>query len=269
MKLFKDVNCAVCDNKTNVLTRFKLSDGQYICGKCAATIPSYMKESVRSQYGLEEFKKFKEYCKFSKEELEPKFDMTDSYKGVNIDENHGIFCLNMDIMGEILYLQFKNIVDFDFEFVPEVLKEGILGDKVEGKVMFRLQMRNPEFYCELELDSSAKGRAKKSFFGNKISYEHPEKMMDFETGFVTALLAFEEPESGADSANVGTMQRDELQQAMSLFMIDSMDAVTEDEIKQQRNRLIKAFHPDGNGEIDEKFAQKINAAYNVLKQNLK
>lgn len=47
-------------------------------------------------------------------------------------------------------------------------------------------------------------------------------------------------------------------------MFDSMSDVTEENLKKQRNALIKAFHPD-NSEDNEIYSQKINAAYDLLK----
>ena len=60
----------------------------------------------------------------------------------------------------------------------------------------------------------------------------------------------------------------ELQQAMSLFMIDDLSVITLSELKAQRNRLIKTFHPDKATDADAKYAQKINAAYETLKAHV-
>lgn len=46
-------------------------------------------------------------------------------------------------------------------------------------------------------------------------------------------------------------------------MFDSIDEVTKDSLKKQRNALNKAFHPD-NDEQNEAYSQKINAAYELL-----
>ncbi len=55
---------------------------------------------------------------------------------------------------------------------------------------------------------------------------------------------------------------------MALFMLDSLDNVTLEEIKGYRNRMIKTFHPDKGSAEDTKYAQKINKAYELLKQHL-
>lgn len=56
--------------------------------------------------------------------------------------------------------------------------------------------------------------------------------------------------------------------AMSLYMFDSLDKVTEEDIKHQRNKLLKAFHPD-EGEESVKYSQKVNEAYEVLINEIK
>lgn len=56
----------------------------------------------------------------------------------------------------------------------------------------------------------------------------------------------------------------ELKAALNLFMFDSLNNISTSELHSQRNRLIKAFHPDGD--IDTTiYAQKINEAYQILK----
>lgn len=54
--------------------------------------------------------------------------------------------------------------------------------------------------------------------------------------------------------------------ALNLFMLD--EGYTMDELKKQRNRLLKSFHPDESSEETKKYAQKINSAYEILKRNL-
>ena len=60
----------------------------------------------------------------------------------------------------------------------------------------------------------------------------------------------------------------ELQQAMNLFMVDDLEALTMEDLKKMRSRLMKTFHPDLNDGKDTVFAQKINAAYDVLEKYL-
>ena len=56
----------------------------------------------------------------------------------------------------------------------------------------------------------------------------------------------------------------DLDKAMALFMIDDIKDITEEALRKQRNTLIKAYHPD-EGIDNDTYAQKINDAYNLLK----
>ena len=62
--------------------------------------------------------------------------------------------------------------------------------------------------------------------------------------------------------NTNNTQND-IDKAMSLFMLDSLQGVTLDELKKIRNRLLKSFHPD-NANDNSMYAQKINRAYDLL-----
>lgn len=59
-------------------------------------------------------------------------------------------------------------------------------------------------------------------------------------------------------------QSSDIEKALAIFMFDSLDEVTEEALKKQRNKLIKVYHSD-SGEENEKYAQKINSAYELIK----
>ncbi len=50
-------------------------------------------------------------------------------------------------------------------------------------------------------------------------------------------------------------------------MMENMNNITEGDLKHQRNRLLKAYHPD-QGVDEAMFSQKINHAYDILKKHL-
>lgn len=54
-----------------------------------------------------------------------------------------------------------------------------------------------------------------------------------------------------------------LKRAEILFMLD--EDYTYDDVKRSRNLLMKAFHPDVS-EFDDKYAKKINDAFNILRK---
>lgn len=263
MSLFKKIDCAVCGKQTNVISRIKLSDGNYICTECSLIVPTYMHKTLFLDYSLDDFLKLKEYIAYSNEKLRPVFEENESYYTVHMDTINDIFYLGKRIDDRTIFFEFSNVSNFDVVFNPEEFKEGLLSDKVKGEILFALSMNLPRFEHEEKLATNVKASAKKKLFGTKIAFENPDGMDDFIAQFQVAWLLSQE-EVDADIGGSATPNT-ELQQAMSLFMFDSLDDLTIEDLKLQRNRLMKVFHPDVANEGDTHFAQKINKAYDVLK----
>ncbi|MDE6671524.1 MAG: J domain-containing protein [Ruminococcus sp.] len=59
----------------------------------------------------------------------------------------------------------------------------------------------------------------------------------------------------------------EVREAEILLMLDT--GYTADDVKSHYRIMMKSFHPDRNSEIDDSYAQKINNAYEILKQRMK
>lgn len=51
-------------------------------------------------------------------------------------------------------------------------------------------------------------------------------------------------------------------------MLEDVENLTLEQVKKQRNRLIRMYHPDTGSDADTKFAQKINNAYEILKNSI-
>ena len=270
MELFKEINCAYCGQKAGLLTRTKLCDGNYLCSQCTSIIPSFMRDSFYQKYTLENYNEFKEYLKYSDRYLRPKFHETHSFYAIHLDTENFLFYIGYEIKPGTVFLSIQNISRFNIIFKAENYKDGLLGTKVNGKIMFELGMNNPCFYHEEILDHSAKTKAKKTFFGNNIEYENPEGMDDFLYYFNHAReLSTEDSDyeySYESSHGSNNNDTSELQQAIALFMFDDLEGITLDGLRAQRNKLIKAFHPDVATTDDTKYAQKINAAYELIKK---
>jgi len=255
--------CAYCGAKAGIFGRNKLLDGKYVCSKCSADIPSYIVSCLPTGYTFEDFVELKKYAEYSKNELKPRFNETYSYYSIRIDTEHGLYYIEDGIWSDPFYLEMSNIEDFDLLFAPEKYKEGLIGDKVYGKVLFRIKAHDPYFYFETILDDKVKAKAKKSFFGSKVECDNPkgldEFLLHFNVAWQTSLHSQHEYEATVDE------EATELQQALTLFMFDSFEDVTAEQLKAQRNKLIKTFHPDIGTDAEQKYAQKINAAYEILK----
>lgn len=268
MGLFKDVFCSECGIKTKMLTRTHLKDDRYLCYKCSSCVPGYMQKSFVEGYTLEDYRNFKKYIEFSNEVLRPKFRETHSYDKIHIDTENYIFCMDYFIDDKTLFFGFEDVTRFNLIFMAEEFKEGMFGDKVRGKVLFELAMDCPPFYNEEVLISDAKVSAKKKLFGRKVEYDNPEGMDEFVYFFKRTweeALEIAQYKEDADK----TVGASELQQAMALFMIDNLDEITPEELKNLRNKLIKTFHPDEGETEDVRQVQKINTAYDIIKNAIR
>lgn len=268
MGLFNDIYCTRCGKRTRFLTRTRLADDNYLCSACTSMIPDYMLNSVRKCYSYETYNNLIEYIDYSNIALRPIFQETHAYYSLHIDIDHGLFYIGRSIDDFTVFLRMRYVDDYKLTFSAEEVKEGTFGDKITGKILFRIQMGHPSFYHEIALDNNARVKAKKAFFGTEYRYENPRGMDEFVLAFESAMLddleackrSLEDEEY--DSAEDIT----ELQQAMALFMIDDLSDVSLADLKAQRNRLIKIFHPDATSDNDTKYAQKINQAYDLLKE---
>ena len=270
MGLFKEIYCAKCRKKTNLLFRTKLTDGNYLCYDCTSMISDYMMDSVRNCYSLDEYQNLVEYIDYSNIALRPIFQETHAYYNIHIDTEHGLFYIGKSVNDNTVFLRMHYIDDYKLTFTAEEIKEGTFGDKISGKVLFRIQMGHPIFYHETILDYNVKVKAKKAFFDTEYQYENPKGMDEFMMFFEAAIAAdLEVYRASLEDDYNGVEETTELRQAMSLFMIDDLSAVTLESLKAQRNRLIKTFHPDATSDSDTKYAQKINRAYEVLKEYIK
>lgn len=267
VKLVKEVHCAVCGNKAGLLTRQALKDGNYICFDCMPKLPSYVSECLAEHYDLEGFMQLKDYLRYSEEVLKPRFSETAHYGKLHMDEENGIFYIEEGFFSEPLYCEMKHVSFFDLEFRPEELKEGFLGDKVTGNVLAILNVTLPSFVYVKTVATNVKGKAKKKLLSTTVTYENPEAMEDFKLRFLLVWSRYI-VESGEQEQTLTGAEMSELEKAKVLFMLEDVENLTLEQVKKQRNRLIRMYHPDTGSDADTKFAQKINNAYEILKNSI-
>ena len=88
---------------------------------------------------------------------------------------------------ERFILQLEDIKAYDFFFIPTQYNDGLLGGKVIGDVTLALFMERPSFNYVKKVDFNVKARAKRAAFTNNITYEHPDKLLNFEIELYTSL----------------------------------------------------------------------------------
>lgn len=176
MGLFKEINCRECGEKTSLLNRKVLKNKEYVCSKCTKNIPAMIKEWL-SEYSYEDYLELKEYIKYSESVLNRVFRATHHYQNLQLDQDNGLFYLDDEFPK--VYLQVGNIENFSLIFDPEKLKEGILTDKVKGKVSLELEMRKPYFKYNKVIDMFAKAECDVNLLRTKVKYKNPKNMDKF------------------------------------------------------------------------------------------
>ena len=187
MAILTEVMCENCKGKTNLLTRTKFTDKKYVCSKCTKIVPSYMKEAMSKFWSYDDYKYFLEYNEYQKNELQNKFVETNSYGSVHLDSVNGLFYIDGGLFEDRFILQLEDIKVYDFFFIPTQYNDGLLGGKVIGDVTFALFMERPSFNYIKKVNYSVKARAKRAVFSDKVTYEHPDSLLNFEIEFYAAL----------------------------------------------------------------------------------
>lgn len=273
MSLHENKLCAACGGKANILTRTKLKDKTVLCRKCASKVPSYIRKTLKNRYALQDYKNLMRYVDYSRKELNPLFHSTYNYYAIQLDEEHGLFSLGRKINEKSVIFRLDKVIGFDLAFKGESYKESLVDNYVNGKIVMGLEMEEPYFYHEEILSSYAKAPAKKIMMGTKVSYGDPRGMREFLEMFLRACeacrMAAANREEITEYSPFANNITGDLQQAMALFMIDHFEDITVERIRKQRNRLIKAFHPDVGQVENDAYAQKINNAYELLLQYAK
>lgn len=193
MGLFKEIHCASCGKKTNLIQRTRLKDDQYVCSECTSNIPSFVKHGLSEHYTYADFQKLKEYIEYSGRYIGMKFHETHHYESLHLDANNGYFYFDHGFMSKPFYLQVENVVGIDLIFEPEVYKEGIFTEKVKGDVKMVLGVSGPHIVHTETVAFGTKGNAKlkKGIFKDKVEYENPKGMDEFIAAFQETHERFE------------------------------------------------------------------------------
>ena len=265
----KKRNCLHCGTLVDGPNQVLLGpDMEVICNKCASVINPYFLEYAKDKWDYEVFKQYLSWEEETKEErshFQSEYEYGD-YNRVAIDSERGLFRLKNK--NKSVVLRFEDLSDYGLDFRPESASKGYLDKSIHGCEYITIRLKRPQWVFEDMITLSATVRGyRQGVFSRKFDYELDPDFLELVRLF--SLCAYIENQRRAGEM-YGTTAQDmgELGKALALFMFDSVDEVTEESLKQQRNVLMKAFHPDNN-EDGEKYAKKINDAYDLLSQLVK
>lgn len=293
-------NCILCNKSVFSAKMLHLADGNDVCMNCIRNVPDKYRNFAKKNWNIQFMNNFLYYIESENKIYQETFSETHHFGNVSLDAAHGLFYIKSNHFSkpenEIIY-NLKYIKDCSFSFVPTGAKNVMGKVLVTGNAIMRYTSSAIGFAEEVVIDYNMKTTgALQGLNGNEVSIQQPKKLEEFSGPFFQAIYRCSVPVGNTDrndtysrnakhnsesnsrsrreereqrSNNASEEKNLELLKAMSLFMIDSLDGVTESDLKKIRNRLLKTYHPD-NGVADEDgiYTQRINDAFALLKQNL-
>lgn len=259
LKIFKksgkDVYCAKCGTRTGIITRQWLLDDKCLCVNCQNVIPAYFQRNYGS-LSFETYSVIASYMTGESKELGKQFKKKHTFLDLQLDAINGILRYKTSNANP-LYVKLENISDFSLEYHPHLVQNGT------SSITMTLECINPYLVIQEKLLSTGSEYDCNQFMKYYYSIREMREGQNYVHG----------EQGGAKSeyksyANNNTEDA-QLQKALAMFMFDSINDVTAEKLKAQRNRLIKSFHPDANSDEDTRYAQKINEAYELLHKYVK
>ncbi len=259
------MECICCGAQTGIFSD-NSKDGR-ICKKCMMYIP---KTARLMQLTGNEVIELMRYGKEDVKEIRKVFRETASYGQLHIDGRNGYVAIYDGASAEIedrLPQACVDVWDILCMQNPEItVKETGVKDRVVSvDVTFYADIMKPRMSVKRHI-KSAKCRPQQINEASFAYYE-PPALTTFRAIFKemrhSALRKYTEEQE----YNFISPHAVELMKARALYMVG--DTYTAGEIKKQRNRLMKVYHPDEGGKEDlSAYAKIINDAYRLLKEAL-
>ncbi len=263
------MKCCICGQETGKLFGRSIGENERICKNCCNKLPSEMKKKI-SEFDMEDIKSYMEKDTRRHPYIIKSFKRTARYGELVLDEHMGYIAFAKKLtdggmLPDSCYDVFNlaDVRDMSFAVLnPAWVKGGIHAD-----VEIYISLHSPRLEFRRTIKSDDVCRITQTNSDGSCTYEAPEVLCMFETLINRAW------ERALNCRNLddffGAVDEREYALAKATLLVD--DSYDMDEIKKQRNKLIKAFHPDTMYDDEDAayYAQKINDAYGILKEKLR
>lgn len=247
--------CVNCGNKIGIFEKHKCNDG-YICQNCYRRIPGFIRYDLK-HYDVYIIRNIHGYF-FNT--MKYRFDSTASYGNLLVDEINGL--IGIKSHDEISIFNALDLKDID------IIATDIFADKnnrVKCNIELRCETDNPPMMFKTYIKKNVFCKSKRVDYEH-ISWEMPSEIAVIKIVINNALQRAEEKFIKSISNDNLSLHDIEIIKAKALFMIDGEYNISS--IKEQRDRLLKTFHPDNDHYIDDKYSKKIIHGFNLLKKEL-
>ena len=145
----KDPICIECGKKTNLLNRMVLKDNSCVCDKCAKIMPYEMRESATKFWTSEDWNNNKTWFTETQAHFHSIFNETDKYSEIHLDANNGLFYFgSKKLKPDNTVYDIRKISYYQFLFVPDEVKDGLLGTSAKGKSYLVFFTRSSFYYAK-------------------------------------------------------------------------------------------------------------------------
>ncbi len=256
-------NCAHCGKQVKEKDAFvlgwKRQQGECVlCTECFGKMRSAAITDFASEYWS--YEDYLDYLKWYTDTANERdaFTPTYSYNYILLDTVHGTFSINGN--AEVVFrLPDLERVEFSYQIIEA--KEGLIKQYAYVETYMSFTLRHPRLNSRATMNPFLKVPIKSNGNKGEKVLVFPPEYDSFAQTFMAAVQDFAYSEEQKSTSI--TQTANDIQMALALFMFDSMEEVTIESLRKQRNTLIKAFHPD-NAEENESYSKKINAAYETL-----
>lgn len=268
--------CELCNKKISMITANRTTKTNHICKECYNTLPILVQNNI-SAYTADELKKIKDYINKTHDKMVSEFKATDFIGYIYLDRHHGYlaYCDPRKIKRGKLP---KNCYDiFDCNYIQDCsiishtpyMKKDSGVEYLAMDVDFQCTIKEPDIRFGCLMGEGVPCEVK-SYMTEEITYREHRQLRSLRENLEFLVRNNEinrrKSTAGSSSSTEANVNNEDTAylQATALFMLDN--SFTKSDLKRQRNRLMKAFHPDttGNNEELEAYAQKINSAYELL-----
>lgn len=254
------MNCSFCKKKMTSI--FSHKAGSFcICNACLSRIPFYFSKNLDS-YSYEEISSIIEWEHEKKNGLKQIFFTTSSYGYLHIDSLHHLIAIGnandfekgKPVNNDVLIIEIENMnnVSFDVDVDRSSTEE------INGSILMSIAVDVPNIELKNVLIKKNETIIPTMANENSVTFSLPP---DVELIW-NEIYEIKEQLVNHDFLLSGN-QRD-IDRAMGLYMVE--DEFTLDQLKKQRNILMKAFHPDiDTTEGADERSQFVIKAYELLK----
>ncbi|WP_455148232.1 hypothetical protein [Clostridium sp.] len=258
-------SCAVCGGKVGGLLKDKLGNGLLLCRTCANKVPSKYYGDMCINWNLEDYYSFVQ-AQANMNELRRVFKPDIEFGRLRIDTERGLFTVSSPRDKEWEVYEFKNVRFHKFtvqlfDYYKILLKKEYC---VSVHVYLSFAMKDRMFFgaeklLEMHDNVPPKQMDVENFGDNLKKFRKIEEIFENSVYQVCPKLK--------QSNNVYTRKQyfryPDVEKAMSLYQVQDLKQLTEEELEQKRIALHQVFDLDQDAEEGE-FKKKIEYSFIVL-----